>query len=153
MPKWRTHIKYAKRLGVSSYISNLTYKVIIQPKENGEFIEFCEEKSAYSLELGISLTKVVAHRFAALGNKTAFHTQWSFLEQKGEDYRKAWLLHLFLDYLKRTVFGVEETWKRFHSGKVPSRTCEDSGKIFEDVEHFVKENKEEIEKDLNIGSR
>jgi len=83
-----------------------------------------------------------------------------FLSEKGKDYVKAWYLHFILDYLnsrqmrdwmKNTGEGVKECIDKYQKNKAVIIPGTDEQLI--EVMNFLKNNIQELQKDLDLPER
>lgn len=149
MPTWKIHNKWAERIGISEEISTYVNMLIDFPQKCPEFLRFCDNYDKKVSQMTKSRRSVLCSSFAEVvgkhdtgrRRKTATYIQLDFLQQKGNEYMRAWYLHHALDYIEKApVLTVEEILERLEK-----RTK--SSPELEVVSRFIKDHSEEILQD------
>lgn len=140
---WSFHDKWAERMGISKEISELINWLSDFPSECKKFVEFCKQRGE----------KVPEGHNSERRRWHVAKLKFEFLKPYGPKYLQAWLLHHFLDYIKKVHSyyenyyenGLEEMIRRFENK--PMVRVIPSKEEWEAVKNFVLQNFEEIIRD------
>jgi len=157
MPSWQVHDKWALKMGIPKEVSKYTNRVIDakkledHPKNFLEYAyrkEFPRLKGKKPFSLADFLVIFPPHDFRKLKKEVL-----PYFRIKGEDYVKAWYLHLILDYLvklkdwmKNTGESIEDCIDKYQKNKAV--TIPETEELLIEVMSFLKGNTEELAKDL-----
>ena len=160
MPKWKTHIKWSKKIGIPDDVARYTNGVIDAvgdyPEDFTEYInkvKIPRPKDKAPFSIADLLTMYGRHDF---GKKDFIKRKvFPFFRRKGEDYVKAWYLHFILDYLvdlkdwrKDTGEGIEEIIDKYQKNKAVTFWGTEEQLV--EVINFLKNNTQELQKDLDL---
>ncbi len=162
MPRWDVHDKWAEKLSISGEISNYINRAADNRDMPEDFKKHTRERKipmsrGKSQSIG-SLTFLFGKNLHDRGKlKFAKEQDLQFLSKKGTDYVKTWYLHFILDYLvalrdwrKNTGENIEDCIGKYQKNKAV--TVLDTKEQLVEVMSFLKENSEELAKDIESKS-
>lgn len=158
MPKWITHDKWARELGISSDVSRFVNLLIDEPQKNKEFLTFCNKNENATIYRRGKPTKSNVGMFdyhdSGRSNKALASNQLHFVSLKGENYVIAWYLHQVLDYIEwwvgdnSTINPVPPIDNILIDKRINKKIGDSQNPLLTTVVSFVKQHSEEILRDL-----
>lgn len=157
MPKWEVHMKWSKRMGIPDDVAEYTNRLIDArtledyPEDFSKWInkvEFPRPKGRMPFSLADLLVTFGTHDVRKMKREIL-----PYFQRKGEDYVKAWYLHLILDYLvklkdwrKNTGESIEDCIDKYQKNKAV--TTPETEELLSEVMNFLKGNSEELAEDV-----
>lgn len=159
MPSWKVHMKWSRKMEIPDEIAEYTNRVIDTwkledyPEDFAKYIyekEFPRPKGRVPFLLADFLIMFGTHDLRKLKEEVL-----PYFRMKGEDYVRAWYLHHILDYLvklrawmKNTGESTKECIDKYQKNKAV--TLYDTEKQLTKVMNFLKDNTQELQKDLDL---
>ena len=163
MVDWAVHKKWDTILGISDSASNYVLHAIDCKGPFDKIIELPEDFKKHTLDRKLP---VAGHKHISISDlKSNLHDRYrdkiiqkedlQFLVPKGQEYVKAYYLHILLDYLKHQDFWITQTGEIFSASvaKCIKHKCVSlphTHAILGDVQAFLEAHRQEIEHDLNL---
>ncbi len=159
MPGWKIHMRWSRKMGIPDDIAEDANRIIDARKLEDypeDFLryayrkEYPQPKGRKSLSLADFLAMFPTHNLPKLKKLVL-----PYFKIKGEAYVTAWYLHYILDYLvklrdwmKTTSESIEKCIDKYQKNKAV--TLYDSEKQLIEVMDFLKDNTQQLQKDLDL---
>lgn len=154
--KWKTHDKWAQKLGISKEVSNYVNRVVDNINVPEDFKKHTEKrKISTSRGKNFAIRDITENLHDRGKDKHIQELDLQFLSMKGKNYVKAYYLHFILDYLVslkdwmgNTGESIEDCIGKYQKNKAVAipRTKE---QLIE-VMNLLKNNIQELKKDLDL---